>query len=128
MIKIRKCAFEELDKVKNLVKVRFPDLDVREWCPLLSRLGTYHYNKRKGMLLGKERDLYNFLIENSFNPYTVYRWSLLERVPDEIKFQLRNHHLSQKKASSLFFQQRHETETALQQDIKQLGLKLIREM
>ena len=31
----------------------------------------------------------------------VYRWALLEKVPDDIRFQLRNHHVSQKKASSL---------------------------
>lgn len=58
MAKIRKCVFEELERVKNLIKVRFPEVDIRNWCPLLSRLGTYHYNKRKGMLLGKEREFW----------------------------------------------------------------------
>ena len=68
------------------------------------------------------------MIENSYNPYTVYRWALLERIPDEIKFQLKNHYLSQKKASKIVFERRHETETALQIDIKKLGLQLIKEM
>ena len=86
------------------------------------------YNKRKGMIVGKERELYNALIENSYNPFTVYRWALLERVPEEIKFQLKNHYLSQKKAIRLFFEKRHETETGLQIEIKQLGLMLIKEM
>lgn len=128
MARIRKNIFEELDKVRNLIKIRFPERDIRDLCSLLSRLATYHYNKKKTMLLGEERKLYNLLIENSYNPFTVYRWALLERVPQEIKFQLRNHFLSQKKANSAWFQQRHETETTLQISIREAGLRLIREM
>ena len=128
MAKLRKNIYEELDKVKNLLQVRFPEIDLRNLCPLLSRLATYHYNRKSGMLLGKERELYNLLIENSYNPFTVYRWALLERIPDEIKFQLRHHYLSQKNASKVFFQQRHETETSLQINIRDAGLRLIREM
>ena len=128
MTSVRNNVFEELKKVKGLVVLHFPELGVREMCPLLSRLATYHYGKKKAMIFGKERELYNALIENSYNPFTVYRWALLERVPDEIKFQLRNHYLSQKRAVKLFFEKRHETETSLQISIKQLGLKLIQEM
>jgi hypothetical protein len=124
---VRKSVFEELEKVRKLILERFPDFDARNLCVVLGRLGTHHY-KKKSMLLGKERQLYNLLIENSYNPFTVYRWALLERVPDEIKYQLRNHYLSQKNASRLFFERRHETETALQIDIKQLGLQIIKEM
>ncbi|MFC1752741.1 hypothetical protein ACFL96_05030 [Thermoproteota archaeon] len=128
MAGIRKNVFEELDKVKELFLGRFPDFDAHNLCVVLGRLGTYHYNKKKSVIFGREKELYDLLIENSYNPYTVYRWALLERVPDEIKFQLRNHYLSQKKASRLFFERRHETETALQIDIKQLGLQIIKEM
>lgn len=125
---VRKSCFEELEKVRKLILEHFPDFDARNLCVVLGRLGTHHYRKKKSMLLGKERQLYNLLIENSFNPYTVYRWALLERVPDEIKHQLRNHYLGQKKASKMFFERRHETETVLQVDIKQLGLQIIKEM
>src|SRR3989344_1286375 len=128
MAGVRNNVFEEVEKVKGLVELHFPGLGVREMCPLLSRLATYHNGKKKAMIFGKERELYNSLIVNSYNPFTVYRWALLERVPDEIKFQLRNHYLSQKKAVKLFFEKRHETETSLQISIKQLGLKLIQEM
>jgi len=95
---------------------------------MIGRLGSYHYNKKKGFLIGYEKDLYKLLIENSYNPYTVYRWFLLERVPDEIKFQLNNHYISQKKASRMFFERRHETETSLQLEVKELGMKLLRGM
>ncbi|MFH1669137.1 MAG: hypothetical protein ABIA62_04375 [Candidatus Woesearchaeota archaeon] len=127
MVEVRKSALEEFEKVKKLVQDEIPDFDVRNLCLILGRLGTYHY-KKKSMLVGTERKLYNLLVENSYNPFTVYRWALLERVPDEIKFQLRNHYLSQKTASRLFFERRHETETGLQVDIKQLGLQIIKEM
>lgn len=128
MAGIRKNYFKELEKVKELIKKEIPEFSGRDLCKILSRLGTYHYNKKKGFLIGLERDLYRLLIENSYNPYTVYRWCLLERVPDEIKFQLNNYYISQKKASRLFFERRHETETSLQLNVKELGLKLIRGM
>ncbi|MBT4935358.1 hypothetical protein HOL21_04345 [Candidatus Woesearchaeota archaeon] len=128
MARVRKNVYEELDKVKKLILVRFPEIEVRNWCSFLSKLAIYHYKKRKVMLLGKERQVYNHLIENSYNPYTVYRWALLERVPDEIRFQLKNHYLSQKKAASVAFQRKHETHTSLQIDIRQHGLRIVREM
>ena len=128
MAKSHKNVFEELEKVRGLVKLNLPDIDVRDLCKILGKIGVYHYNKKNKMLLGEERKLYNLLIENSYNPYTVYRWALLERIPDEIKFQLKNHYLSQKKASRLFFERRHETDTSVQQSIRELGLQIIRGM
>jgi len=130
MAKIRKNWLTQYESVKNLVQTAFGQnekFEVRNLCKILGRLGTYHYNK-KGFLLGDEKDLYNLLITNGFNPFTVYRWALLERVPDDIKFQLRNHNLGQKRASKLMFERHHETETILQKDIKLLGLKLIEVM
>ena len=128
MAGIRKDVYGELETVRRLILDKFPEFDMNNLCVTLGRLGTYHYNKRKRMLLGEERKLYNLLIENSYKPYTVYRWCLLERVPDEIKFQLKNHFVSQKKASNLFFKKKHETELSLQREIKELGLKLIEVM
>jgi hypothetical protein len=117
----------ELQMLKNKLVEAFPDFDARNSHQLFGKLGVYHYNK-KNLILGKERQVYNFLIKNSYNPYTVYRWSLLERVPDEIRFQVRNHYLSQKNASKLFFERRHETESSLYVEVRALGLRLIKEM
>ncbi len=128
MAGIRKDCFKQLEKVKEFINKEIPQMQGRDLCKILSKLGTFHYNKKKGFLIGLERELYELLIENSYNPYTVYKWCLLERVPDEIKFQLNNHYISQKKASRLFFERRHETETSLQLNVKELGLKLIRGM
>jgi len=125
---IRKDCLIELETLRNKLLEKFPETDARDLHLLLGRLGTFHYNKKNSMLLGREREIYNFLIENSYNPFTVYRWALLEKVPEEIKFQLKNHFLSQKKASRIFFERRHETETTLQCEIRNLGLRLIKEM
>ena len=128
MKRVRKNIFAELEKVKNLIKTKFPELEVRNFCIFIGRIGQYHYNKKKKMPLGLEREVYDLLMENGFNPYTVYRWALLERVPDDIKYQLRQNQISLKNASRLFFKRNHETETSLQLEIKQQGLKLIEVM
>jgi hypothetical protein len=125
MKKVRKNIFEELDKVKKLILDIDPKLDMKEFPVLLGKLGTYHYN-RKGMLLGTDRKLYNVLIENSYNPFTVYKWSLLERIPEDVRYQLKAGIISQKKASRLSYKRRTETGTSLQVDLKQHGLILIR--
>jgi hypothetical protein len=130
MEKVRKSWLTQYESVKNLIQKEFgqnEELGVRNLCKILGRLGTYHY-KKNGFLLGTEKKLYDLLITNGFNPFTVYRWALLDKIPEDIKFQLRNHYLGQKRASKLMFERNHETETTLQKDIKQLGLKLIEVM
>ena len=128
MANVQGTVFDKLERVRGLVQVHFPHLSIRELQQILCKLATYHYNRKKYMILGDERKIYNLLIENSYNPFTVYRWALLQRVPEEIKFQLKNHYLSQKKASQLWVTQRHETETSLQINIREQGLELIRRM
>ena len=59
MAVVRENVFEKLEQVKKLVRVHFSDEEVRDICPLLGKLATYHYNKRKNMLLGKHKKLYN---------------------------------------------------------------------
>ena len=95
---------------------------------IMSKLAHFHYNKKDFILLGEERALYDFLIENSYNPFTVYRWLLLERIPDDIRFQLRQRQISQKKAVSEAFKRKHETNSILSVSIRELGLNLIRRM
>ncbi|MGE0792864.1 MAG: hypothetical protein AB7V77_01635 [Candidatus Woesearchaeota archaeon] len=94
----------------------------------MSKLAHFHYNKRKFILLGKDREVYDFLIKNSFNPYTIYRWLLLERIPDDIKHQLKNKEMSQKKAISEAFKRRQETSESISLSVQELGLTLIRRM
>ncbi len=72
MPEVRKNIFKELDKVKRMILEIDMELDAENFPKLLGRLVAYHYNK-KGMLLGKERMIYNVLIENSYNPFTVHK-------------------------------------------------------
>lgn len=115
----------KLEQIRNLIQMRFPKIDARNLLERMSLIGHYHYNKKKFLLLGENRDLYNFLIENSYNPYTVYRWLLLERIPQEIKWQLKNNQISQKRAVHLSMQRRKETENSLAAEIKAIGMQLV---
>ena len=124
----KKNWLEEFERLQNIVKERFGEDTFRNLREIISKLATYHYNKKKYILLGKDRTLYNFLIENSYNPYTVYRWFLLEKVPEDVKFQIRNGLLNQKLASKINFKRKHESESKICVDIKLMGLNLVRSM
>jgi len=118
----------KLSSIRELLKSRFPLLDVQNLDKVMSQLGHYHYNKKKFFIIGESKEIYNFLIENSYNPYTIYRWLLLERLPGDIKFQIREKHVSQKDAVSEAFSRRHETTFSLGASIKETGMSLIRRM
>jgi hypothetical protein len=91
----------------------------------MGKLAHYHYNKKKFILLGVERDLYNLLISEGYNPFTVYRWLLLEKMPDDLRFKLKQKEITQKKAVSLAFERRNEGVKELTQSVRTLGLNII---
>jgi hypothetical protein len=119
---------EELKTIRNLVESRFSDVNGRHLDEMISKLAHYHYNKKNFILLGMEREIYNLLIKNSYNLFTVYRWLLLERIPEEIRFQLRQGQISQKKALSKAFQIKKDKQEQTKETIKEMGLILIRGM
>jgi hypothetical protein len=75
------------EALRKLLESRLTLEEGQNLCQIMSKLAHFHYNKKKYLIVGKERKLYNFLIENGYNPYTMYRWLLLERIPEDIKFQ-----------------------------------------
>ncbi len=115
----------KLEEVRKLIVMRLPSINVQNLVEIMSKLAHYHYNKRRFLLVGEDRELYNLLAENSYNPFTVYRWLLLERIPEEVKWQLKNHQVSQKRAITLTLERRRETGSSLTSEIKALGMKLI---
>ena len=119
---------EKLNQLKKLLESRFPAYNMQNLTKSMCQIAHYHYNKKETMLLGEEKLIYLFLIENGYNPFTVYRWLLLERVPEDIRFQLRERRISQKKAVRMAFTRRHETITGLGKEIIDEGLNLIRRM
>jgi len=116
-----------LNALKNVIRQKFSEKDVPNLLEVMSKIAHYHYNKDKFIMLGVEREMYNFLRENGYNPYTVYRWLLLENTPEDIRFRLRNSQLSQRRAFSLKFDRRRPDEELIE-TIRFLGMKLIRGM
>ena len=126
--KSRLSFIEDLLTVRKLVESRYPEINGRLFDDMLSKLAHYHYNKKNQIVLGREWDVYDLLIKNSYNPFTVYRWFLLERIPDDVHFQLKNRQISQKIASKIHFKRRHESKSKVCVDIKIMGLNLVRSM
>jgi len=126
--KLRKNWLIYAEKLKNELLKQFPEWDFRNLTKIIGRLGTAKYSRNKPLILGREKELRNYLLENGHSPFKVYRWFLLMRVPEEIKFQLKNNILSQKNASAKSFLQRHQTASDIGERIRALGLELIRGM
>jgi hypothetical protein len=125
---VQKSFVEKLGSARKLLYSRFPQLTGRDLCQAIGKLAHYHYNKRDFILLGEDRELYSFLVESGINPFTFYRWLLLERVPEDIRFQLKQGQISQKNAVSEAFRRRHETEQSLGEKVRAMGLCLIGRM
>jgi len=119
---------EKLNHLRKLLESRFPAYNMQHLTKNMCQIAHHHYNKKQTILLGEESKIYKFLIENEYNPFTVYRWLLLERIPEDIRFQLRERRISQKKASKIAFKRKHETVTGLGREIMDEGLNLIRRM
>jgi hypothetical protein len=115
----------KLSSVRSLINSRLTLIDSRHLLELMGKLAHYHYNKKKSILLGIERDLYNLLISEGYNPFTVYRWLLLEKIPDDLKFKLKQKEITQKKAVALAFERRGEGVKELTQSVRILGLNII---
>jgi hypothetical protein len=124
----QKNYLEKLQGFKKQIYSEFVWLEGRDVCDMMSKLAHYHYNKNKFILLGQDKEIYDFLMKNSYNPYTVYRWFLLERIPEDIRHQLKDNEISQKKAISVAFNRRRETMESFTLSIKELGMNLIRRM
>jgi len=119
---------EKLHAFKKLLYSECSWTESRNLQEMMSKLGHYHYNKNKFMIFGEEKTLYDFLIKNSYNPYTIYRWLLLEKIPEDIKYRLKDKEMSQKKAVSEAFKRRQETAESISLSVQELGLALIRRM
>ena len=125
---MQKSFVVKLSTVRELLKSRFPQQDVQKIMKLMGKLAHYHYDKSKYFILGVEKEIYEFLIEEGYNPYTIYRWTLLENLPEEIRWQVKQKQISQKNAFSEAFKRRQETMESLTSSIMESGLNLVRRM
>ncbi|MFH1650246.1 MAG: hypothetical protein ABIA93_06890 [Candidatus Woesearchaeota archaeon] len=125
---MQKSFVEKLESFRILLKSRLPQVDVRNLQEIMGKLAHYHYNKKDYLLLGVEKDIYALLMEKGHNPFTVYRWLLLERLPEDIRFQVRQKKISQKSGISEAFKRKHEGFNELSQSIREYGLSLVARM
>ncbi len=124
---MRQTFLEKLSLVKKELTSRFPDTDMRHLTETLGKLAHNQYSK-KAILLGETKELHQFLIGKGYNTYTVYRWLLLERLPEDIKYQIKQKQISQRKAVSVAHTRKYETMEELNEDIRNMALSLIRRM
>lgn len=125
---MQKNYLQKLECLRKLLYSRLPQLESQNLCQIMSRLAHFHYNKKKYFMVGFEQELYNLLIENSYNPYTIYRWLLLERLPEDIMFQVKQQKMSQKLALTEASKRRHEGFKELTESIREYGIHLIKRM
>jgi len=125
---MQKSFIEKLASLRALLASRLSPEEMRHLHEIIGKLAHYHYHRKDAMLLGAEKDVYTVLLENGYNPFTVYRWLLLERLPEDVRFQLRQRRLSQKNAVSEAFQRRHEGFNELSQSVREYGLSLVARM
>jgi hypothetical protein len=123
--RMQKNFVQKLESLRKLLNSRLPGLEGRHLLQIMGKLAHFHYDKKKYLIMGTERELYNLLIENGYNPFTVYRWLLLERVPTDIKFQIKQKKMSQKKAVYEALKRRQERFGDVTQVIRDYGLSLI---
>ena len=123
----RKSWIEEYEQLKKEIGVRFGEEYVRNFSQIMAKLGQHHY-KKNSLLLGKEREIYAFLLEKGHNPFKIYRWCLIERIPETIRFQLKNGMINQKTALHMHFKNRHESKNSVCVEIRVQGLNLVRSM
>jgi len=115
--KVRKNWLIDAEKLKDELLKQFSEWDFRNLTLILGRLGNAHYSKQKPLILGQEKELRNYLLDKGHSPF------LLMRIPEEIKFQLKNNMISQKNASAKQFLLRHQTASTIGEKIRVLGLE-----
>ena len=90
-------VFEKVSALRKLVKTIFPEMEDSALIEMLREVSKWHYSK-KGMLSQDHVKLYELLMNNSYNPNTVYKWFLLARSPFELREKLKLNLISQREA------------------------------
>ena len=119
---------EKIGVLREAFQLRFPNLTQEWFNETMVTLAHYHYSKDRYFIAGQQKEVYLFLIENHYNPFTVYRWICLEKLPEDIKFRMNQGEMCQKEAISEGFKRRHETIQELGISVREAGLCLIRRM
>ncbi len=94
---VRMNIFQKVKTVRELVNAVYPILSLVEIKEILQFLANnWHGNKQKKhtTLTQQQLAIYELLINNSYNPATVYKWFLLATAPPEIKEKMAQEQIS----------------------------------
>lgn len=90
-------VFHKIRDVRKLLQPKLSEVEEGELIGLIRDAAKFHYNKRRKLSCDALK-LYELLMKYSYNPYTVYRWFLLTKAPQETKDKLRLGEVSQRTA------------------------------
>lgn len=97
--------FEQLSKLKGLLKTELKEYASTELKSSVQRLANWQYKSKKEKkeikLTKEDAIIFDFLLKYKYNPSTVYRWLLLEESPKELQEQLILGTISLRDASKL---------------------------
>jgi hypothetical protein len=96
----KRSIFDKVNEIKTDVSLILPEIEGDRLIGMFSRVRTYYKHKKKGVAIGRqgkkgyrdltfsERVLYEYLIRNSLNPCTTYRWFIATRIPSDVRDKL----------------------------------------
>ena len=73
----RQQTLQKALKLQNIFLEMNPHCSEQDIRILLSQCAHYHYNGRKQPLCDEAKVIYEYLVMNEYNPFTVYKWFLL---------------------------------------------------
>ena len=95
-------VFKKTENVYAIIQ-EYMDIERDEILKIISRLVNGFHNKSIGKkrLTKQEAAVYEILLNNKYNPSTVYRWLLVTGSPKEIQNKLRSGEITIKEALQL---------------------------
>lgn len=89
-------VFQKVEQVYKIIQKEI-NLDEDEIKKIVSRLIDCHRNKKKE-ISREDIIVYEILLNNKFNPNTVYRWILVTNSPKDIQTKLKSGEISIRQA------------------------------
>jgi hypothetical protein len=108
----KKSLFQKVDEIKRDLKEIIPEIEGSKLIEMMSHCRRYYEgklyygrrentNRKPRKLTKNERIVYDYILKNSLNPSTTYRWFLATRLPSDIKEKLARGEIGQNKAMQI---------------------------
>ena len=101
--KLKGTVYDKLRELKDKLKKDFSNLSEADLFRICGKLSTWHYPKKRTKSMGLSKDeamIYEFLLNNGFNPSTVYKWMLACNTNEDVQKKLASGEISLKSALS----------------------------